>query len=90
VAVGTAVQRLPGIAPHSATLPVQAVVRDDDSLTLSGGGSAGFAASLAFGSGVERSIQRRASPAGCFVALLMFGLIMLGVVIALAVAVARR
>lgn len=90
VAVGTAVRRLPGIAPHSSALPIQAVVRDDDSLTMAGGGSAGFAGSLAFGSGVERSIQRRASPAGCLVALVLFGLLMLGVVLALIVAASRR
>jgi len=90
VAVGTAVRRLPGIAPHSATLPVQAVVRDDDSLTMSGGGSAGFATSLAFGAGVERGIQRRASPAGCFVALMIVGLMALGLVVALIAAAARH
>ncbi len=90
VAVGTAVRRVAGIAPHSASLPVQAVVKDDDSLSMSGGGSAGFAASLAFGAGVERGIQRRASPAGCFVALLMLGFVMLVVVAALIVAATRR
>ena len=89
VAVGTAVRRAHGITPHSPALPIQAVVRDDDSLTMAGGGSAGFAASLAFGSGVERSIQRRASPAGCFVALVMLGLVMLGVVVALILAATR-
>lgn len=71
VAVGTAVRRMAGIAPHSQTLPFQAIVRDDDSLTMSGGGSAGFAASLAFGTGVERNLQRRVSPAGCLVAAVM-------------------
>jgi uncharacterized protein YbjQ (UPF0145 family) len=90
VAVGTAVRRLPGIAPHSASLPIQAVVRDDDSLSMAGGGSAGFAGSLAFGAGVERGIQRRASPAGCLVFLLMFGLMVIGVVVALIVAAANR
>jgi hypothetical protein len=35
-------------------------------------GSAGFAASLAFGAGVERSVQRRISPAGCLIAIVMF------------------
>jgi uncharacterized protein YbjQ (UPF0145 family) len=82
VAVGTAVQRLAGIAPRSATLPVQAVVRDDESLTLAGGGSAGFAASLAFGSGLERGIQQRVSPSGCLVAALVLGLSLIGVLIA--------
>jgi uncharacterized protein YbjQ (UPF0145 family) len=70
VAVGTAVRRLSGITPYSASLPVQAVARDDDSLQVSGGGSAGFAASLAFGAGIERGIQRRVNPAGCFAGVL--------------------
>jgi hypothetical protein len=52
-------------------LPLQAIVRDDDSLSMAGG-SAGFAASLAFGAGVERSVQRRVSPIGCIVAVLVF------------------
>jgi uncharacterized protein YbjQ (UPF0145 family) len=81
VAVGTAVRRQQGMMPHSASLPVQAIVRDDDSLTMQGGGSAGFATSLAFGAGVERGIQRRASPAGCLFAILIFGLMLAGVLI---------
>jgi uncharacterized protein YbjQ (UPF0145 family) len=83
VAVGTAVRRLPGIAPHSATLPVQAIVRDDDSLSMSGGGSAGFAASLAFGRSVGSSVQRQVSPIGCLVAAAMVILMTIGVVIAI-------
>jgi len=89
VAVGTAVRRLPGIAPHSASLPIQAVVRDDDSLTMSGGGSAGFATSLAFGSSVERNIQQRLSPSGCLLALVAVGMLLIGVVVALIVAASR-
>ena len=69
VAVGTAVRRLEGMMPHSPTLPFQAIVRDDDSLSMSGGGTAGFGGSLAFGAGVERSVQRRVSPAGCLILL---------------------
>lgn len=82
VAVGTAVRRMNGIATASQALPFQAIVRDDDSLRMSGGGSAGFAASLAFGSGVERNLQRRVSPAGCLISAVMlaffviFGIIM--------------
>ena len=72
VAVGTAVRRLAGIATQSQTLPFQAIVRDDDTLSMGGGGSAGFAASLAFGSGVERSVQRRVSPAGCLILVVAF------------------
>jgi hypothetical protein len=90
VAVGTAVRRLAGISPHSPTLPIQAVVRDDDSLTVSGGGSAGFAASLAFGAGVERSIQRRVSPSGCFVVALMLGIMLIGIVVAILSAAAKH
>jgi uncharacterized protein YbjQ (UPF0145 family) len=83
VALGTAVRRVEGIAPHSQTLPIQAVVRDDDSLSISGGGSAGFAGSLAFGGGVERGVQRRVSPAGCFVALFVFGIMAIATLVAL-------
>jgi uncharacterized protein YbjQ (UPF0145 family) len=90
VAVGTAVRRLAGIAPHSSALPIQAVVRDDDSLTMSGGGSAGFAASLAFGAGVERGIQRRVSPSGCFLAAFMLGLMLIGIVVAILTAAAKH
>lgn len=90
VAVGTAVRRLAGVAPQSATLPIQAVVRDDDSLTMAGGGSAGFATSLAFGAGVERGIRSRASPAGCLLLLLMFSVMLIGVVTALIAAAARH
>lgn len=89
VAVGTAVRRMPGMTPHSASLPIQAVVRDDDSLTMRGGGSAGFASSLAFGSGVERGLQRQASPAGCLVAIVLFGLVLLGVLIAVLTSLAH-
>jgi len=90
VAVGTAVRRLQGVTPHSGSLPVQAIVRDDDSLTMRGGGSAGFASSLAFGAGVERSLQRRASPAGCLVGLIIFGLMALGILVAVLAAAARH
>ena len=72
VAVGTAVRRLEGVAPRSQTLPFQAIVRDDDSLSMSGGGAAGFATSLAFGAGVERGVQRRINPIGCFIAVFVF------------------
>ena len=81
VAVGTAVRRLEGVAPHSQTLPVQAIVRDDDSLSMGGGGSAGFAASLAFGAGVERGVQRRVSPLGCLVTAFAFGLVAVATVV---------
>ena len=90
VAVGTAVRRMAGITPHSQALPVQAIVRDDDSLTMRGGGSAGFATSLAFGAGVERGIQRRASPAGCVAALIVFVIVIISIIVALIAAAANR
>jgi uncharacterized protein YbjQ (UPF0145 family) len=90
VAVGTAVRRLGGIAPHSPSLPLQAVTRDDDSLTLGGGGSAGFAASLAFGAGIERGIQRRASPAGCLFLVIFVGLLVVIVAVAIITAIASH
>jgi len=70
------VRRVDGVAPRSPSLPFQAIVRDDDSLSMAGG-SAGFAASLAFGAGVERSVQRRVSPAGCVVAIMVFVMMIL-------------
>jgi len=90
VAVGTAVRRMSGITPQSQALPVQAVVRDDDSLTLRGGGSAGFATSLAFGAGVERGLQRRASPAGCVVAIVAVMLVIIAIACAIIVAAVNR
>jgi len=83
VAVGTAVRRMQGIAPHSQSLPFQAIVRDDDSLAMSGGGAAGFATSLALGSGMERGIQRRVNPAGCVVAIVTLVFVIIGAVIAI-------
>lgn len=90
VAVGTAVRRNPGVTPHSQTLPIQAVVRDDESLRMQGGGSAGFATSLAFGTGIERGIQRRASPAGCLAALVPVFIMILVALIAIVSAIARQ
>ena len=82
VAVGTAVRRAEGVTPRSQTLPFQAIVRDDDSLAMTGGGAAGFTTSLAFGAGVERSLQRRVSPLGCLVVLVTFGLMTIGTLVA--------
>jgi uncharacterized protein YbjQ (UPF0145 family) len=89
VAVGTAVRRLAGVTPLSSALPFQAVARDDDSLSMRGPGAAGFAESLAFGAGVERGLQRQLSPAGCFVAFVVLGMIAVGVSIAVLIAMAR-
>lgn len=80
VAVGTAVRRMQGIAPHSPTLPFQAIVRDDDSLSMRGGGSAGFATSLALGSGMERSLQRRVNPVGCVIAIVTFVIVLISAI----------
>ncbi len=89
VAVGTAVRRWQGITPHSVSLPVQAVVRDDESLSMRGGGSAGFATSLAFGAGVERGLQRRASPGGCLAAIVIAVLMLVGILVAVLSSLAR-
>ena len=43
-----------------------------------------FAASLAFGAGVERGVKRRVNPAGCFIAVFAFVLMTIGVIIAVA------
>jgi uncharacterized protein YbjQ (UPF0145 family) len=86
VAIGTAVRRLDGITPHSQSLPFQAIVRDDDSLSMSGGGKAGFAESVAFGAGVGRKVQSQVSPSGCFILLLTLGLGAIAVLIAILLA----
>ena len=46
------------------------------------GGSAGFAASLAFGAGVERGVKRQVNPAGCFIAVFMLMIVLIGVIVA--------
>jgi len=84
VAVGTAVRPLDGVAPHSPTLPFQAIVRDEDSLTLRGAGSAGFSESLAFGTGMERRMQGQMAASGCAVAItvISFLLMVFGAIVA--------
>jgi hypothetical protein len=90
VAVGTAVRRTGGVTPAVATLPFQAIVRDDESLSISGGGKAGFAESLAFGRGVERSVQRQASPGGCLAAIVLIGFVLIGIVVSVLVGLQGR
>lgn len=90
VAVGTAVRRLGGVIPAVATLPFQAIVRDDDTLTISGGGKAGFAESLAFGKGVERTVQRQASPGGCLAAIVLIGFVLIGLVVSVLIGLQSR
>jgi uncharacterized protein YbjQ (UPF0145 family) len=80
IAMGTAVRKLDDIAPHSAELIPQAVIREDDPLSVGGAGLAGFSESVRFGSGLEQRVQRQASPAGCVVA---FVITMLGVLFAI-------
>jgi len=75
VAVGTAVRRLNGITPHSPTLPFQAIVRDEDSLSIRGNGAAGFSESLAFGSSVERRMQQQMGASGCAVAIFVLSMV---------------
>lgn len=70
---GTALRKLDNVTPHSPELITQAIIRDDDALTVSGGGLAGLAASVQFGSGMEQRLQNQANPAGCIIALIIFG-----------------
>ncbi len=74
---GTALRKLDNIAPHSAELIPQAIIRDEDALTVSGGGLAGLGASVQFGSGMEQRMQARANPAGCIIAVVIFALMFL-------------
>lgn len=69
---GTALRKLDNIAPHTAELIPQAIIRDEDALTVSGGGLAGLGASVQFGSGMEQRLQARANPAGCIIAVVIF------------------
>jgi uncharacterized protein YbjQ (UPF0145 family) len=90
VAVGTAVRRMGGVTPAVATLPFQAIVRDDETLSISGGGKAGFAESLAFGRSVEQGLQQRASPGGCLAAIVLIGFVLIGIVVSVLIGLANR
>lgn len=68
---GTALRKLDNITPHSPELIPQAIIRDEDALTVNGGGLAGLGASVSFGSGMEQRLQSRANPAGCIIAIVM-------------------
>lgn len=70
---GTALRKLDNITPHSPELIAQAIIRDEDALTVNGGGLAGLATSVQFGSGMEQRLQNQANPAGCIIALIIFG-----------------
>ncbi|MBI5534337.1 MAG: heavy metal-binding domain-containing protein [Deltaproteobacteria bacterium] len=84
IAAGTAVRRVEGIAPYSPELIIQAVIRDDDPLTVGGGGLAGLAGSVQLGASLERSVQRRVNPLGCLIAgIMMFIFMMFGLLAAL-------
>jgi len=80
------VRRAAGVTPHSPSLPFQAIVRDDDSLSMGGSGKAGFAESVAFGAGVGRKVQSQVSPSGCFIALFTLGLFAIATLIAILLA----
>ena len=86
VAVGTAVRPLDGIAPSSPSLPFQAIVRDEDSLTLRGNGSAGFSESLAFGGGVEKRVQGQIAASGCAIVAIILLMVLMAIGAAVAVA----
>jgi uncharacterized protein YbjQ (UPF0145 family) len=77
IALGTALRKLDNIAPHSPELITQAIIRDDDALTVSGGGLAGLGASVQFGSGMEQRMQARANPAGCIIAFIVLTITMI-------------
>ncbi|HMY17079.1 MAG TPA: heavy metal-binding domain-containing protein [Polyangium sp.] len=68
---GTALRKLDNITPHSPELIPQAIIRDEEALTVNGGGLAGLGASVSFGSGMEQRLQNRANPAGCIIAIIM-------------------
>lgn len=70
---GTALRKLDNITPHSPELITQAIIRDEDALTVNGGGLAGLGASVQFGSGMEQRLQNQANPAGCIIALIVLG-----------------
>ncbi len=74
IASGTALRRLEGIAPQSPELIPQAIIRDEDALTVSGGGLAGLGESVRFGSGMEQRMQARANPLGCLIAMFVIGI----------------
>lgn len=77
IATGTALRKLDNIAPQSPELIPQAIIRDEDALTVSGGGLAGLGESVRFGSGMEQRMQARANPAGCIIALFIIVVSML-------------
>ncbi len=84
IATGTALRRLEGIAPASPELIPQAIIRDDDSLTLGGGGFAGLSESVRVGVAMERQLQQRVNPLGCLVAAIVLTVV-LGLTVLVAV-----
>jgi uncharacterized protein YbjQ (UPF0145 family) len=84
IATGTALRRLEGVAPQSPELVLQAIIRDDDSLTLGGGGLAGLSESVRLGASMENQVQQRANPLGCLMAMLITGVMLfIGIVVAI-------
>lgn len=83
IASGTALRRLDNIKPESPELIPQAIIRDEEALTVSGSGLAGLGESVKFGSGMEQRLQARANPAGCIIALFIIMLTFIPVMISL-------
>lgn len=71
IASGTALRRLDNVAPQSPELITQAIIRDEEALTINGSGLAGLGESVRFGSGIEQRMQNRANPAGCLIAVVI-------------------
>lgn len=90
IATGTALRRIEGIEPRSQELIPQAIIRDEDTLTVNGAGLAGIGESVRFGSGLEQRVQARVNPLGCVIAsiMIMF-MVLIPIIIALATAVSK-
>jgi len=73
IATGTALRRLEGVEPLSPEIIPQAIIRDDDSFTLGGGGLAGLSPSVQLGAAMEQQVQQRVNPLGCLFVLVGVG-----------------
>jgi uncharacterized protein YbjQ (UPF0145 family) len=90
IGTGTALRKLDGVTPQSPELIPQAIIKDEDALTISGGGLAGIGESVRFGSGMEQRMQAQANPAGCLIAMVIFGVMFaISILIAIISAVAK-
>lgn len=76
IAIGTAVKRVANVTPQTQHLVPQAMMTNDDPLTVNGGGLAGLNESVRFGSGMEQRLQRQANPLGCLIGAIVFMIVM--------------